>query len=587
MKIYYKIMLLMLILSLIFSINVQGDTEEDHGIAPASTTDTVKEWVFGDEEFDDLLGTLKSDVEINGLVLHKGLSFRNLTKDIKNKKYTRCLDINERSVIDEDYISIPLDGPSNVYFVAQTNQVNNARDLKLNVDTNKVDYISVNEAKGYCYKYRGTGGTIEVRSVNSDIRIYAIAVVKFDAKKYEYLNSYPNREWDLSQITQDERLTENRDIDGLTVLREAVLIINEHTNKYGFRYYRAIGLPFEGTDESIAICLDVQTNTDIYITARSTGSVVRPLRITDKYGCDIETENNIQTFDVTNDADTYKLSYKGEADTLYIYSDNGGIRIYQIAAIKQSDKITDEIDCCFKNHADVITGQSMNGRTIGGVSFINGMAAASTDTAYGKAVQIKGNRFALADKMSFNIAASKGKKIKVSARNISSSPSKLIVANKYGYIVGSYDLSDVTQEYEFEYLGAYDTFYLYATAGKAEIFDISTMKSASPVTRNVYVIKGRSYRYSFTVENASVNTRYKYIIEYDPTKLKFIHIGKDNNFTGGLTDKSIGNVVNTSGKITFNLVGDEVSNWSGIATSVLFEGVADGSTSIKFSAERR
>ncbi len=562
---------------------------QDHSIAPIANINTVKKWDFSDNEYANL-GVLTEDITINELTMHKNIGFVLNSKDINNTSYTRYMAIRQSSTPDKSYITISLNGPSNVYFIAQTNAKNNPRNLIIHSnDTDETQYLTVNEGKGYCYKYRGNGGTIEVRSEIDTIRVYAIMIEEYNESKYNYLNNQPIRVWDPKEINLEGRLSENMDFNGLQIFKGVDFVSNSITNNYKFHYDKAIDLENEGTSEKNAIALDVLKNTDIYIAARSTNdSVIRPLRITDIGGCDLENVENIQYFNVDGSINTYKFTYTGDATTLYIYSDNGGIRIYQVAAVKQSNKKVDGVNCNFSAIDDISIGQKIDEKNIGELSILNAYVVASTSSDYSKAIKLNTDRFENTEKLRLNITdCVQSKKTKTLCVTAKGPHSKIALANQYGYVIDVKDMTEDIADYNFAYSGPYDTLYIYLISGSAEVYSIKTLDDAEAKSITINTKAGSRYRYVFTVENAPTSSGYKYIIEYDPSKLKIKHIGKDNNFDGGLTDNSIENVVQTEGKVTFNIAGSDVYNWSGIATSVVFDGIADGSAIIKFSAERR
>lgn len=573
------------------------------GITAVSASES-KTWCFGDPEFTELGNNINSTITVDGLTMHEGIRFRNKSKNVKSVIYTGNMDISQSSSNDKSYISFEVDGPSNIYFVAQTNTAGNARNLMIYSDVlDKTDYLNVNEASGYCYKYRGPAGNIEVRSQTNGIRIYAITVENYSEDKYAYLDNYSCREWNLEEITKNEVLTGNKDFNGLNVFASSDypvnLMVNENTNSYGFRYYKAIDLEGAGDMESRAVVVDVKKNSEIYITARSTNTSTRQLLVTDKYGCDLETVDDIQKFDVNNETNTYKLTYTGDDNTIYLRSSGGGIRIYQLAVVDVSTDRVDDIDCIFDNCTDINTGESLQSKSIGQLSFEGGQygiyMTASTDSNYSKAVKLNGDRFALANKLCINVSGDVNsgedsvKKIRVKAKGTTATAyGKIILANKYGYIYGYQNLVNSVNEYVFEYGGTSEKLYIYVMNTDAEIYSIGTVAGAEPETISLSVKEGQIYKYLFTGENVPESDKYNFVIEYDSDLLELKYIGKDNNYNKGvISDSTVDIIENVDGKITFNMTGTFEKNWSGMITSVVFEGVSKGSCNIKFSAIRR
>ncbi|MDO4301400.1 MAG: hypothetical protein Q4D26_08445 [Clostridia bacterium] len=585
------------------------DQGSHNNIIKVHTVNSTREWYFGDSEFTSLPSILNETVNFdNGLTLSKGIQFRDKQKDVKGKVYTGNIDLIKNSDEDRNFINIKLDGPSNVYFIAQTNAAGEERRLSVYNDFfDDTGYLGVNESKGYCYKYREENAcSIKIKAVDGTVRIYGIAVENYSDYKYSYVEDYTTRVWDFENVTADTKITAETESDrGLRILatesKPVRYLLNNDTNEYGYKFTNAVDLMGVGTDEYRSIAVDVRTNSNIYISARDLSNEGRELIITDKYGCDLKTRDNLQKVSVTNNCNTYKFSYLGDYDTIYIRSLSGALRIYQVAVTDYKNYVVDEIDCRFDNLTDYAVGQNMDGASIGQLSFEGGSIGItmcqSTSSDFDKAVKIYGNNFLPASKLKMNISSSTGssnntpaRKIRIKAKS-NVSYGKIVLSNQYGCVFGSGILSTDTREYVFDYNGDYETMYIYTTTGTTEIYSISTTDinyNSDPVSTNIYVKSGQTYRYLFNVENAPASNIFNYTIEYDPTKLKFVHIGKDNNFDGGLkTDNSITNVYVSNGKITFNIADPMEKDWSGIATSVVFEGIADGNSTIKFSASRK
>lgn len=582
------------------------DQGSRNNIIKVNTINANREWYFGSSEFQELSNPLTEDKEFNGLTLSAGIGFRNKQKVVKGKTYTGNLDLKITRNSIPNYMNIELDGPSNVYFIAQTNAAGYSRRLSIeNKSTNETGYIEVNEAKGYCYKYRGSKNTtLQIKSIDETIRIYAIMVENYDECKYEYLDDYSDRLWNFQNITSGATITSTIDLNkGLKIIatenKSVNYVINNASNENGFKYVNAIDLLGVGNEEYRSLAIDVESNSNIYITARDLSNSGRQMIITDKYGCDLDIKDNLQMVSLSDVCKTYKFSYFGEADTLYIHSLSDSIRIYQVAVTDYENKVVNETNCRFDD-LEYPIGTNLAGKTIGEMSFEGGSAGismcSSTDVNYSKAVRIYGNKFDNAGKIKLNIASSLGlsnntpeRKIRIKAK-ANYNGGKIVLANKYGYVYGSFDLSTNMSEYVVDYNGENETMYLFITSGIVEIYSISTTDvnyNADVKTISVNVKTGQTYRYLFNVENAPASDVFIYTIEYDPTKLKYIHIGKDNNFNGVVSDSSISDVKFSSGKITFRVVDPQSKDWSGIVTSVVFEGLADGISEIKFSATKR
>ena len=575
------------------------------------------QWKFDDSEFNQIKNSIVKDKSIKGLYINGSIGFYDSNKRIKGTTFYNYALMVKTNDYKNRSLSFYVNGPSKIYVIGKSNTENITRRIAVYSEaTGKTGYISMSSPNGYSYSYDGEAGYMYLYSVDDNIRIYSVAVEEYDEDDWYTLDDGDQKKWDFSNLyttvvgeTGSSRITENMEYKGMYLYADAnnymAAIKNESTSANGYRYYYGLDLEGSGSDSYRTIAFDVNPQSDLYITARTSGAATGELYLTNKYGCDLDTDINKESLTISSDIVTYKIHYNGYGERVYLRSEDSGIRIMNIVVDSFNEYGADEHDLNPSNVDDLSVGSTITNKVIGDYSILGIEAkpvqiVASTETGYTKAIRLmSAEYFERCGKISFNIGDSRGtknsnpvRKIRVKAKSTVNG-SLLVLADKYGYVVGSQSLSTSLNEYVFDYSGDGSKFYLFVYYGGSQSFvDIYNISKtdvnyyADSTSINVNVKSGQTYRYLFNVENAPVSNTYRYTIEYDPSKLKYVHIGKDNNFSSEITDISISGVSVYNGKITFRVVQPAQKDWSGIATSVVFEGIEDGNCTIKFSADK-
>lgn len=122
-------------------------------------------------------------------------------------------------------------------------------------------------------------------------------------------------------------ITATKTVDNLKLIATSSKTMSVNSNSQslaGTNYKYCLALGGGGNTSSRAVSFNVNGNADIKITAMSSGSSTRTLAVANSSG------KEIGTVQATNSLATNTVSYKGNADTLYIYSKGSGINIFKI-----------------------------------------------------------------------------------------------------------------------------------------------------------------------------------------------------------------------------------------------------------------
>ncbi|MDO4301674.1 MAG: hypothetical protein Q4D26_09830 [Clostridia bacterium] len=575
-----------------------------------------REWRIDDDKFAEITG--KTTTEIDGLTMYPGIRRYSSLKLFKGTKYYNYLYMDISTSNNYNAISFHLNGPSDIYIVGKSDNEAVYRRLEFYFPVTKsYQYLSLGPANGYKLEYRGEATNVYISAIDEDVRIYDIGVEDYIESEHTELDEGESYSWDFSGVPGGTTYTSNTDFNGLVANAsedKPVISYSGESTDSGYRFYHGIDLEGTGSRYYRSLAFDAAKNSDIYITARSsnygTNAVVRNLYVTNKYECDIEDLDGVLTdskFSVSGVTATYRIRYRGNGEKIYIKSEDGGIRIDKIDVVANSDKTIDDHKWIFSNYSELTAGSYLYNKTINGLTITStsnrpAIAAATTEEGYTKAIRMSSSHFGNGSTISFDISDSSGSSSAVSinsGRTIrvvakgSDKFTRLILGNKYGYVIGSYNMTADVKEYVFNYNGGYDKLYLFTYAGdgyniSSEIYSISTsdLSSEEPKIIESYFSRGVKYKYNFTVENISNPKDYYYTIKYDSSKLALMNIGKDYNNSNVITDNDIQVISNTSGKIEFRILNLDESDWSGIITSAVFNCIAAGKGSIEFSVVR-
>lgn len=572
-----------------------------------------RQWTFDDAAFKSVQNSsVTTSTQIDGLTANKGIRFTNSLRLITGVKLNNYAELNKSSDYKTNSLKFYVNGTSKIYLIGKSNNETSTRRIAVYSEaTKKTEYVNVDEARGYCYTYKGGAGYIYIYSPDNTIRLYSLAVEDFDEEE-EIDTIY--KKWDFSALYKDMINTETRgtintnvEHDGIylygTQTKPMEVISNESTSKNGYRYSYGVNLNGSGTDTYRTIGFDVGVYADIYITARSSGTDNRQLYVTNKYYCDLESDMEGNTITVTPDIDTYKIQYYGSGERIFIRSADDDIRIITIVVKYREGGSADEHPFEPDNISELTVGSSITDKTVNGYQ-ITGVnrryptVIASNVGEYTKAVRlISGEHFNKTSKIAFDVGTSDGSKnyypnrkirVKAKANATQNVNLRLVLGNEYGLVVDSKPMTNELTEYVFDYKGNKDRLYLFVFGGysqdTADIYSISktdvnyyTDEKTITVTRD----QNGEGRCILSVDNVPDLSQYVYKLNYNKNELQYVGCEK---ITGTGSDSLALNnfsVINSSsGYVTFSAAySTEKYNWSGIIGNVKFKFIGDTASS--------
>ena len=295
----------------------------------AFTISNDRNYNITNSAFDNYVSNtiLATNRTIDGLTIHhsstKPISFDTISpKSIYGIAFNRRLKLNGEGNLNERCVSLNVIGDTDIYIAARkVSEATDDRQLRIVNSSGtllKKQSVSV-PLKVYKYHYTGNKDTLYFYSYDSSIDIYAVS-----AKEHYYSNDTINKEWKFSDPTFNgySNISTATEIDGLTIIGGH--ISNNSVTVDGTKYTAYLGLDYAGTNTSRTAKFDVPGNCMITLVGRSTGQETRNIGILNKYGY------LVGEMPVTNEASEQTFYYEGGADTLYIRSQSGGIRLYDI-----------------------------------------------------------------------------------------------------------------------------------------------------------------------------------------------------------------------------------------------------------------
>ncbi len=582
---------------------------------------TDRQWKFDDNEFDQVKNSTAEDKNIKGLNINGNIGFYNSNKRIKGTTFYNYALMTKTNDYKNKSLSFYVNGPSKIYVIGKSNSENITRRIAVYSDnTKETGYINISSPNGYSYSYDGEAGYIYLYSVDDNIRIYSVAVEGYDEDDWYPLDDGDQKEWDFSDLytnvtstTGLARITENIECNGMYLYADTnnymIAIHNESTSGNGYRYHYGLDLEGSGSDSYRTIAFDVNPESDLYITARTSGSASGELYLTNRYGCDLDTDINKESLTISSDIVTYKVHYNGYGERVYLRSKDNGIRIINIVVDSFNEYGADEHSLDPSNIDDLTIGSTITNKTIDDYNIlgIEGKPAqitASTEAGYTKAIRLmSAEYFERCGRISFNIGDSSGtnnsnpaRKIRVKAKSTANG-ALLILADKYGYVIGSKALSTNLNEYVFDYSGDKSKLYLFTyNRGSQSFTDIYNISK----TDINYYTEDKTITLSMddndqgncilSVNNIPDLSRYTFKILYDKTEL---------SYAGFDTTEKLNNaaIVSDSAYVSNNTYGQsyvsirfsdaDKTNWSGILGTVKFDFVGDTVESeVKLVAEK-
>lgn len=292
-------------------------------------------WDFGDDVYSDMTNLTsnitREDMTFKANAAKPMTIEQGIVKLINGVYYNGRLKLTGEGDLSERSISFDVFGDTNIYITADATTFRNL--VIADENGNELDKIEVsNEADVYRYEYKGEPQKIYLYSQDSGIQIYAVSVTE-----NTYTTDTIDKEWNIgsADFAGYSTITSETTVDGLTIVPNATVAANNHYVD-NIKYTRYIGLLTAGNAEREAIKFDVPGPCNITIVGRSSGTETRNILVGNKLGY------LAGKIPVTNQGSRQTVKYTGCADTLYITSQSGGIRIYDImvSTVESEPRVT-------------------------------------------------------------------------------------------------------------------------------------------------------------------------------------------------------------------------------------------------------
>lgn len=302
------------------------------------------DWNFSDEQFVALSGDLTETQTISGLTIYasadKTVTIGESASTIGDMEYTHRLKLNGSGTLDESNVPVgrvlSFDVTGNTLISVALTSANSSSDRMLNVAAGSPENVIAQiQATGGVkdvqeFTYTGEATTIYIYSDNSGINLYQLKATPLAPTKSSW--NFSDEEF----VALEGEITETTTVSGLTIYASADknVTIGPSASTIGdVEYTHRMKLNGSGSfDESNVpvgriLSFDVTGNTSISVALTSANSSSdRMLNIA------VDSVNNVvgQIQATGGVKDVQEYSYTGEAATIYLYSDNSGINLYEI-----------------------------------------------------------------------------------------------------------------------------------------------------------------------------------------------------------------------------------------------------------------
>lgn len=347
----------------------------------------TREWSFSNSEFNGL-GTINSNITVDGLTIlansSKTVEIKSNPKTMDGTTYNYCLALGGTGNTSYRAVKIDVEGDCTVN-VAAVSSGSSARTLKVvKSDGTLVGNITAGtELNSGSVEYTGGADSIYIYSSNSGINIYTVSVsgenevttestteattettTESTTETTEATTVVPvdDTVWNFSNSSFNSlgKIENNITVDGLTLLANSSKYLNIKSNSRefdGVTYNYCLALNGTGTTGYRAVSFNVAGDTAINVIGASSGSDTRGLVIADSNGV-------LGTLNMTNQLSGAAFNYTGNANTLYMYSSNSGINIYEIALGSNVEIIVDNSEeVSFEVSTEITTEQVTENQT--------------------------------------------------------------------------------------------------------------------------------------------------------------------------------------------------------------------------------
>lgn len=571
-----------------------------------SETDTI--WNFDDDLFNNKVkneGFYKFKETENigeltffpGTILHSGTGVNHIRGE---EVYNYALLSKTTNYKSTGSISFYTKTSVDIYILAHTANNNYTRPLSIISDKMGAKPMTqyIYEADCYHFSYTGSDSRIYIYAPGDNIKIYRIAIVERDSSDYDQLPE--ERIWNFSESDIQGTFYKHTYYKGMDIFADeaepVTVSYNSVRTNEGFGYYYNLSLTGDGNSSHRSVAFGVDSYSYVYITARVPAEgQTRQLIVTNKYGAEISTDLDSSYIDVDDSIKVYKFRYDGRGEKIYLRSADSQIRIYQIAVKHRIRTETEDVVLGFETMSPGTVLNDYN------TDNVNISSPYQSSTVVSDPIEGYSNALSLYANGAYEKAGKIGFKMPDSSHNYFGAPrlisitakgkgKKLHIANKYGYIYKSFDLSEEPHIYTYKYDEAGDYIYFYSNgSGSVEIYNIMSNDTdyIDDSEDNSYYIDfkaGEKVYVYLTAENVSALNRYNYSVTYNSAYLG----NPDITFGPDIEDPSADSTVEyKDGELTFSLDNSPKQNWSGIIGVLTFKAINDGSNTIYFDIYKK
>ncbi len=486
-----------------------------------------KMWNFSDSEFANIR-YLTNKSEYNGLTLN-GTSIvpidcENNIKYLNGWHYNKALVLSENSngaTSNDGTIEVDVNGPTEIYVAAKAYSDSSSSESWLYVHDNEGNEISpilnhskdnndderefeTGDVKKYVYN-KNSFGKIRISTGNKKMKVYSIAVRTLKEKDNTVLDEYCN----ITVGTSHPWLhfTNGVDIQNYNV-----------RNEYGTLFTQYADIEGRGTISNNSIRMYTPSNTDIYISARTTGDLheeERQLAVVNKYGYLIGCVEAVpkSSSDNTNFTNVHKgtekligsgskvltfhFPYVGDSfngEDLYIMSFDSGINIYDVRLKTRNQSeigIDENMEVRFDNaFFDDYVGNITNDIMYNNICKISATSSKSVgienktistdDEVYTKRLLLRGQGASDYRNVKFNVNGNVHITVVASHGGAEDETRELDLFDENGYICSYADLTgkDI-YKIDFDYCGGENTLYLRSKEYNIYLYSITISDSSS------------------------------------------------------------------------------------------------------------
>ena len=573
-----------------------------------SDRDTV--WNFDDETFADIMPSnwneIKEKTTVNGLTLSSHVIARkdSASNDILGEKVNNFIMLEKTSdFLNQKSVSFYVSGTTDIYIFAKSNDDNFSRPLAIYSESDKSEkIIRMSQKNSFHIVHSGKPGKLYLYAPEDSIRIYRICVKPRDPSYYSKLSE--DRVWDFSDEEIQGTLNNKTYYNGLDIYatKSNTVNVGKHSvqTPEGFKYYYNVSLFGEGSSSHNSVAFEVASDSYVYVTAKvPSEGAVRTLLVTNKYCGKPDIDLPSQYINVDDETRVYRFRYNGPGDKIFLRSTDSQIRIYQIAVKKLTSKTTD--DCVFDfdkiNVGEKITDYTSENFNIYS-SYRPSQVVYDPIEDYNNAFDMyTDNAFIRSAKLVFTMPNSNhkyGNDLRLISIIAKGNNNKLYIANKYGYVYKSFDLTNEPKLYSCKYEDCMEDIYIYGikksdSNDNVRIYNVMTNDTDYTDTSgsNVYSIslaENKEITLYFTAENIRALNQYLYSISYNDNFLRIYNITLGPDLDGNNVNEC---VEYSPGEAVISLDNSEQKNWSGIIASVKFYSIKSGSDNIRFNVYKK